>query len=551
MPSDEELLELPSSDEEDHDAEDYDSSSVQIQEEDREAEENWGTSRKDYYNADTIETEVDALEEEEEALRMQQKQLQGMAEADFGFDEADWLIAGKNLDDNRNEEDLIQEVLPQLEISDDLPREERTRILTSRYPEFEALSTEYVALEKQYAGLSHKMEVATANQSDANASSIVSGSVAKWRCLGAYLGVLSMYFVLFTSGYLDQNGKHTTIDPIKLRRHPIMESLVRVRKQWYDVKDLSLPDPDEVAVNAANGTTEKTPYVFPNGHSVLHTQKKRERQRKTKAQIRAAKAKEAAAAESAVKLQQTRENLAQIAAAPILGKQSLTTNSKSTKSADDISDFGELPNTDTHQQDRRKKSLAFYTSQIASKSQKRNLASKGAGGDNDIPHRERFRDRIARLNAQAQTRGQDGKDRLGDGSDDEDARVSAEVRNQVDSQDYYQTIASSTQRKKEQKAARTAALAEAKMQGAQIREVEQVGADGKRAITYAIEKNKGLTPKRKKEARNPRVKKRLKYEEKMKKLGSVRQLYKGGEGRGGYAGELTGIKSSIVRSRKL
>jgi len=37
----------------------------------------------------------------------------------------------------------------------------------------------------------------------------------------------------------------------------------------------------------------------------------------------------------------------------------------------------------------------------------------------------------------------------------------------------------------------------------------------------------------------------------MKKLGSVRQVYKGGEGRGGYGGELTGIKTNVVKSIKL
>jgi hypothetical protein len=75
--------------------------------------------------------------------------------------------------------------------------------------------------------------------------------------------------------------------------------------------------------------------------------------------------------------------------------------------------------------------------------------------------------------------------------------------------------------------------------------------DEKRAIGYTIEKNKGLAPRRKKEVRNPRVKKRMKFEEKKKKLGSVRQVYKGGEERGGYGGEKTGIKSGLVKSIKL
>ena len=39
----------------------------------------------------------------------------------------------------------------------------------------------------------------------------------------------------------------------------------------------------------------------------------------------------------------------------------------------------------------------------------------------------------------------------------------------------------------------------------------EADSDGKRAITYQISRNKGLTPKRKKEQRNPRVKHRMKF----------------------------------------
>jgi len=47
------------------------------------------------------------------------------------------------------------------------------------------------------------------------------------------------------------------------------------------------------------------------------------------------------------------------------------------------------------------------------------------------------------------------------------------------------------------------------------------------------------------------VKKRMKYEEKKKKLASVRAVYKGGEERGGYGGEKTGIKTGLIKSVKL
>ena len=117
--------------------------------------------------------------------------------------------------------------------------------------------------------------------------------------------------------------------------------------------------------------------------------------------------------------------------------------------------------------------------------------------------------------------------------------------------EYYKLLVDESKRKKVDKNARAEAYAETARQGGQAFEEEHVGVDGKRAITYAIEKNKGLMPRRKKEVRNPRVKKKKKYEEKMKKLGSIRQVYKGGEGRGGYGGELTGIKTNVVKSIKL
>jgi U3 small nucleolar RNA-associated protein 3 len=47
------------------------------------------------------------------------------------------------------------------------------------------------------------------------------------------------------------------------------------------------------------------------------------------------------------------------------------------------------------------------------------------------------------------------------------------------------------------------------------------------------------------------VKKKLKYDKKQKALKSMKATYGGGEGRGGYQGELTGIKTGLVRSVKL
>jgi U3 small nucleolar RNA-associated protein 3 len=80
--------------------------------------------------------------------------------------------------------------------------------------------------------------------------------------------------------------------------------------------------------------------------------------------------------------------------------------------------------------------------------------------------------------------------------------------------------------------------------------VESVGEDDKRAASYEIIKNKGLTPHRKKLNRNPRVKKREKYADAVvRRKGQVRDVITGAAA--SYDGEKTGIKANVARSRKM
>ena len=71
----------------------------------------------------------------------------------------------------------------------------------------------------------------------------------------------------------------------------------------------------------------------------------------------------------------------------------------------------------------------------------------------------------------------------------------------------------------------------------------------KRAIDYTIRKNKGLTPRRKKELRNPRVRQRMRYKRALKhRKGQV----PGVRPRSSlYPGEMTGIRDDISKSRKI
>ena len=72
--------------------------------------------------------------------------------------------------------------------------------------------------------------------------------------------------------------------------------------------------------------------------------------------------------------------------------------------------------------------------------------------------------------------------------------------------------------------------------------------EGKRGITYKIAKNKGLTPKRSKLQRNPRVKNRVKYQKAMKRRkGAVREVR---DQNTRYGGEASGINTRVKKGVK-
>ncbi|KAJ3177527.1 hypothetical protein HK101_010213 [Irineochytrium annulatum] len=112
---------------------------------------------------------------------------------------------------------------------------------------------------------------------------------------------------------------------------------------------------------------------------------------------------------------------------------------------------------------------------------------------------------------------------------------------------------SKTQMKKAKRAAEAAAAAAALESGEAVDDRlydENDLSNAKRASTWAMLSNKGLTPHRKKENRNPRVRKRMKFEQASKRLKSVRAVAADRSKIGAYKGELTGIKTRLTKSTK-
>ncbi|KAL2137361.1 hypothetical protein VTI74DRAFT_3301 [Chaetomium olivicolor] len=497
----------------------------------------WGASKKEYYNADQIETEADALEEEAEARRLQAKKLAKMQEADFAFDESEWLTPKEQAGE---EEEVVTEVLKEVEVTEDMGPEERYKLLQARYPEFDYLVDEFRELQPLLPTL----------QKEAEGKPAKSLEVVKSWLLGCYIAALASYFAILTSPSRDGDGSPATLSPSKLRDHEVMGTLMECREAWQKAKDLK-----------SKVTAPNTGMLSPPEESDLEMedavlQPRRKTEKLSKAEIKASKKKAAEEARKAQAVERSLADLSSLLKSTKKAKKAAAAAAVSADAGDDDnrSDFGEEEALDARtaaDKAKRKKSLKFYTSQIVQKANKRAGAGRDAGGDMDIPYRERLRDRQARLNAEAERRGKKGSkfgaDLGGDDSDGDDA-VAKQVRGDED--EYYDMVAQGAAKKRADKAARYEALAQAR-KGERVIEKEELGPDGKRQITYQIQKNKGLTPNRKKEVRNPRVKKRMKFEEKQKKLRSVKAVYKGGEGPGGYQGELSGIKTGLVKSIKL
>lgn len=494
----------------------------------------WGDSKKEYYNADAIETERDALAEEQEAKRLQKKKLAEMDEADFIFDEDEWAAPAEETEEGA---EVVTEELKDIEVTDDMDTNERYRILQARYPEFVPLVEEFERLQPQLVQL----------QKEAEGKPAQSLEVVKHWILGCYVASLASYFAILTSPARDAGTPTVSLSPAELRDHEVMETLVSCREAWQKVRDLK----------AAKATSEEPEIVSAEedismGEEDAKPVKKSKMAAKADAERK--KKKKKAEKERLAKAKEVEESLADLSTLLTKPKKVKKAKTVTQTQEDDHSDFGEEEALDARtaaDKAAKKKSLRFYTSQIVQKASRRADAGRDAGGDADIPYRERLRDRMIRLNAEAEKRGKkDSKHGEALGGDDSsgDEAVAKEVRGDED--DYYDMISHRTKAKKDDKAARKEALAAASIRD-RVVEVEEVGPDGKRKINYQIEKNKGLAPKRKKEVRNSRVKKRKKYEDRQKKLKSMKATYQGGEGKGGYQGETTGIKTGLIKSVKL
>ncbi|CCF56395.1 hypothetical protein KAFR_0B00970 [Kazachstania africana CBS 2517] len=490
----------------------------------------WGATKNEYYGADDLDDEEVAKEIEKEALRQQKKHLQELNMNDYMDEEVEeeWTKSAKEFDMNEFQTSTNTKSDNTVSIKDllNMDSDAKKDYLKNLIPEF-------LPLCKELATLSEVLEELKAKEQ----SELVK---LKVMALSAYLGTISSYLGILL------HEINSNEDFSSMKDHPIMESILTSKEVWRQANEL--PGSFEAGQQLQDDSEDEDEEMAELDESILQNIPISEE----------TKDEHTAAADSGanndsedegdddgedddVDLDDFEEYVTQ---------SRLPTKSKEKAGPTDADDFleSEMADVDAQEKRARKRTLRFYTSKI---DQQENKKIDKFKGDDDIPYKERLFERQQRLLEEARKRGlhdKNGADLDDKNYNSEDEAVSKSI-NDKSIDDYYTQIQKSRQNRKEsrQQAHKTAVMAA--REGKLAEASEAVGEDGKRAINYQILKNKGLTPKRKKDNRNSRVKKRKKYEKAQKKLKSVRAVYSGGQS-GPYEGEKTGIKKNLTKSAK-
>lgn len=489
---------------------DHDGEDGEDDDDDDEDGKGWG-GKKNYYGGDDVSDEEDGKQMAEEAMKQQKKHLQELAMDDY-IDE-DMEEGWKKIEAEKEDNEALktQFLINKQGSIETLDDNDRLKLLNQLFPEFVPLLQELTSLKSTLKTLQNKPSNPLLD--------------LKTAALSSYLGSISSYFAFFVDN-LRTNENFTS-----MKDNQIMETILSCREVWRQANELP-----ESATEVNDVAIEEEIREIPEAMVSDSEQSDDEVSEQEFVDASESPRIDIDDDDDDDELDIDTRKVRTIKHAP---KSKIT---DFTEGADDV---------DMEDKQRRKRTLRFYTSKI---DQAANKNTEKLTGDSDLPYRERLFERQQRLVEEARKRGLGEKDKnigadLDDkefGSDDE--QLAGEI-NENDIE-YYEAL---KQGKQNQKAARREnheKAVKAAKDGKLLELQEELGASGKRAINYQILKNKGLTPHRKKEFRNSRVKKRMQYEKAKKKLSSIRQVYKG-DAKGPYEGEKTGIKKNLSRSVKL
>ncbi|KAK3221074.1 hypothetical protein Dsin_015044 [Dipteronia sinensis] len=550
----------------------------------------WGGMKNQYYYGDNRDFELKSsddeslAEEEEEVLKMQKERAKTLEMEDFGLQDVSDSDRELTLEEISAKGKSTRKSPPRKEIEDDigttyeevkkdlnaLSKEEQMDVVYSSAPELVGLLSE---LNDALEQLENKVNplLSKVKEQEVKLEGGMRYLEVKQLLLLAYCQAITFYLLLKSEG-----------QPV--RDHPVIARLVEIKGLLDKMKELdgNLPyDVDEflkkdhtaetgaklivgnevvasapvskdqyetphLSADAKQASLASDPNELDKGESLGNNENKGGKRRRQNDQVGVQSLemlKIRAALEEKLKQKGV---FSSIAPKPDIAKKRLKLVNGQLETHADFDDDAmdveriTLGPSNGHESSSRSSKL----SQLATA---RPNKAKVISGDDDLPKRddigERRRKHELRVLAGAGIKSKDDDDDAGDelGTPNNDEDGDMEEGDTGESEDeFYKQV-------KQQRAAKLAAKAEIYTRTSAIPSLPE-SVDGKRLISYQIEKNRGLTRARKKLLKNPRKKYRSKHEKAVvRRKGQVRVIKKPA---GPYGGEASGINAGISRSTR-
>ncbi|KAJ2995074.1 hypothetical protein HDV02_001106 [Globomyces sp. JEL0801] len=473
-------------------------------------DEGWGKKRSQYYQPDEVSSDdEEAKEEEAEALRLQKKRIEAFTETDFvEEDNFENLLLKKS--------DSKVSTIVELDDVDGLLEPEQVETNVSKLSKkeqlqlFKSTMPDVLKVHKEFQKVFQSIEETDDGLKDERVLFLES----------LYMSNMAFYLALAAGE-----------DNIARKSHPVLKKLEIFAELLLKLKDAT-DDDDELESNGEESDIDAEIDSLNDSEEMLDEDE----------EINSEEGSEDLGMESD-------ENSDLVDDFPVDDYEPIVSKKKS--KINRVSEpFGEadgMGEVDLEDKLMRKKSLQFHVNRVDQSIAKNQFVKKAAKGDSDLPYKTKVKE--------AEKSFEDGSN-----SDENETHVDengnhvenvyGEISDHSDeenSEDYYEEVQSLKRKRKSEREEYHKQLHES----TEMEEGDLEDPNARRKATYKILSNRGLTPRRKKEDKNPRVKKRKKYEKAKKKLSSFRRVaVDKTKLKGAYAGEITGINRNVARSTK-
>lgn len=533
----------------------------------------WGRNKNLYYNAENIDYELqssdeeDPAEEEREVLRLQKEKALSMTAADFGHEdvsehESDGeptigeLVNGKLvLKTSSSKEAKDDPVTAYEEVKKDLnslTTEEQMDIVYSSAPELVGLLSE---LNDAFEQLEDKVNpvLIKIGEKENVKKEVKQYMEVKQLLLLAYCQAITFYLLLKSEGQV-------------VRDHPVISRLVEIKNLLEKMKelDVNLPPKFEDILNE-NKSDERVEMQMEE-HNVIkscsfrepcvESVEKTEMQKveKTLEAFELAEDDSLKANKSKFKHQEKQVGMQSLEMLKVRAALEEKLKKKgvfsSIKKHDETKKRplplnGQLETWDDFDDDAREDGSLLLPNKLSRLVTSQTNKAKSTAGDDDLPKRDDIGERRRKFELRVLAgAGVKSVDDVEDEAEAEAVPSDGVANEDLDAEsdsdlEFYKQV-------EQEHAAKLTAKAEMYSRPAKVPAMPETLADGKRQITYQMEKNRGLTRSRNKLTKNPRKKYRTKHQKAVvRRKGQVRDIKKP---TGPYGGESSGINTGISRS---